>query len=255
MLLVLDVGNTNIVMGLFDKDRLAYQWRVKTDREKTEDEYAMLVQSLFDYHELDFSLIDDLIISSVVPPIMYALERMGEKYFKRKPIIVGKTPVHEYLKMNYPTPNEIGADRVVNAVGAIKSYGAPLIIIDFGTATTYCYIDESESYCGGAITPGIKISIDALYNRAAKLPKVEITHPERVIGKSTVNAMQSGLYYGYVGQVDELVRRFKKESGCNPKVIATGGLAELIADESEMIDVVDHALTLKGLKEIYHNVK
>ncbi|WP_026065087.1 type III pantothenate kinase [Amphibacillus jilinensis] len=255
MLFVLDVGNTNTVLGLFEGNNLAYQWRIKTDRDKTEDEFAMLVKSLFDHQALSFSVVKDIMISSVVPPIMYALESMAEKYFNRKAIVIGETPIDSYLKMKYPNPAELGADRIVNAVGAIAEYGSPLIVVDFGTATTYCYIDETASYVGGAIIPGIKISLDALYSQAAKLPKVEITHPKNIIGLSTVDAMQSGLYFGYVGQVDEMVRRFKKESGQNPKVIATGGLAELIADESATIDIVDSALTLKGLKEIYQCVR
>ncbi|SEO91317.1 pantothenate kinase [Amphibacillus marinus] len=254
MLFVLDVGNTNTVLGLFDQEELVYQWRVKTDRNKTEDEFAMLVKSLFDYQSLTFSLVKDVVISSVVPPLMYALESMAEKYFGKKAIIVGNHPIESYLKMKYPNPHELGADRIVNAVGAIDEHGGPLIIIDFGTATTYCYIDESSSYVGGAILPGIKISLDALYHHAAKLPKVEITHPKSVIGSTTVDAMQSGIYFGYVGQVDEMVRRFKKESKQNPTVIATGGLAELISDESETIDIVDPALTLKGLLKIYQKV-
>lgn len=255
MIFVLDVGNTNTVLGIFNKAKLSYQWRIKTDREKTEDEFAMLIQSLFKHESLKFEDIDGIIISSVVPPIMYAFERMAEKYFKQKPIIVGDYPIDAYLKMKYPNPKELGADRIVNAVGALESYGAPLIIIDFGTATTYCYIDEESAYVGGAIVPGIKISLDALYSKAAKLPKVEITHPKEIIGLSTVEAMQSGVYYGYVGQVDEVVRRFKLESGTNPKVIATGGLSTLISGESSTIDIVDPSLTLRGLYSIYQRVK
>lgn len=255
MLFVLDVGNTNTVMGLLEDKEIIYQWRIKTDREKTEDEFAVLMTALFAQHELTFDCVDDIIISSVVPPIMYALEKLALKYFDKQAIVVGEAPIESYLNMKYPVPKEIGADRIVNAVGAIKTYGAPLIVIDFGTATTYCYIDETESYVGGAIIPGIKISMDALYNKAAKLPKVEIKHPENIIGQSTVEAMQSGLYFGYVGQVDEVVRRFKVESKSEPTVVATGGLADLIADESATIDVVDPVLTLKGLAEIYQSVK
>ncbi|MCZ0703575.1 type III pantothenate kinase [Natronobacillus azotifigens] len=255
MIFVFDVGNTNTVLGIFKEDKLAYQWRIKTDREKTEDEFAMLIKSLFEHESLSFKDIEGIIISSVVPPIMYSFERMAEKYFNQKPIVVGDYPIGSYLKMKYPNPNELGADRIVNAVGAIQEYGAPLIIIDFGTATTYCYIDQDAAYVGGAIVPGIKISLDALYTNAAKLPKVEITHPKEIIGLSTVEAMQSGVYFGYVGQVDEVVRRFQKESGTNPKVIATGGLSTLIADESNTIDITDPALTLKGLYIIYQKVQ
>ncbi|WP_067841186.1 type III pantothenate kinase [Amphibacillus sediminis] len=254
MLFVLDVGNTNTVLGLFKQDQLVYQWRINTDRNKTEDEMAMLIKSLFDYESISFEMVDAIIISSVVPTLMYALETMAEKYFNKKAIIVGDYPIEAYLQMKYPNPNELGADRIVNAVGAIKEYGGPLIIIDFGTATTYCYIDETHAYVGGAITPGVKISLDALYDHAAKLPKVEITQPQSVIGRSTITAMQSGVYFGYVGQVDEIVRRIKRESGQNPTVIATGGLANLIAHESSTINIVDPALTLKGLAEIYRKV-
>mgnify|MGYP005854060079 CR=1 FL=1 len=254
MIFVLDVGNTNTVLGIFDQGELRYQWRIKTDRDKTEDEFAMLVKSFFEHEDLLFSNIKGIIISSVVPPIMYAFDRMAEKYFNLKPLIVGAETIELFLKMKYPNPAELGADRIVNAIGAIESYGAPLIIIDFGTATTYCYVNEEEEYVGGAIAPGINISLEALYSKAAKLPKVEIKHPEEIIGLSTVEAMQSGVYFGYVGQVDEVVRRFKKVSDLDPKVVATGGLATLIAGESSMVDIVDPALTLKGLYVIYEKM-
>lgn len=255
MLLVLDVGNTNTVLGLFENDQLMFKWRIKTDREKTEDEYAILVSSLFEHHGLKLDIVSNIIISSVVPPIMYALELMAKKYFKVSPVIVGDYPIDKYLNMKYPNPKELGADRIVNAVGAIKEYGSPLIIIDFGTATTYCYIDETSAYVGGAIVPGIKISVDALYDRAAKLPRVEIEKTEKIIGSSTIEAIQSGVFFGYIGQVDAVVRQMKQESKQNPKVIATGGLAELIGEQSYEIDVIDSFLTLKGLAEIYKIVK
>jgi len=255
MLFVLDVGNTNTVLGVFENDTLKHEWRIKTDRYKTEDEFGMLIKSLFDYTGIAFSDIHGVIISSVVPPIMFALEKMSRDYFHLDPIIIGKEDVGLYLKMNYPTPNEIGADRIVNAVGAIEEYGTPLIIIDFGTATTYCYINEEAAYCGGIITPGINISMEALYSKASKLPKIEIQAPETVVGQTTVEAMKSGVFYGYIGQVDGLVNRIKKEKKGNPKVIATGGLSKLIADESESIDVVDSHLTLKGLYLIYEKIK
>lgn len=255
MLLVIDVGNTNTVIGLLEEKKIEYQWRIKTDRHKTEDEFAMMLDHLFRYHSLTFSVVSDVIISSVVPPIMYALEKMVAKYFKKEAIIVGDYPIQSYLNMRYPHPKEIGADRIVNAVGAIDTYGAPLIVIDFGTATTFCYVDETKHYVGGAILPGIKLSLEALYEKAAKLPKVEITHPTNAIGQSTVEAMQSGLYFGYVGQVDAMVERFKREGHKGATVIATGGLAHLIADESRTIDHVDPMLTLKGLASIYDAIK
>ncbi|MGP4070606.1 type III pantothenate kinase [Halobacillus sp. B29] len=252
---VLDVGNTNTVLGVFDNGSLSYHWRIKTDRHKTEDEYGMLIKSLFDHEGLTFEDMDGVIISSVVPPIMFALERMSRYYFKKQPMIIGEGNVSHGLAMKYPHPEEIGADRIVNAVGAIEDYSLPLIIIDFGTATTYCYINESGEYMGGAIAPGINISMEALYAKAAKLPKIEIKSPDNVVGQSTVEAMQAGVFYGYVGQVDEVVRRMKETAESTPTVIATGGLATLIAGQSRTIDHVDPYLTLKGLHKIYQRNK
>ncbi|WP_164670640.1 type III pantothenate kinase [Virgibacillus doumboii] len=251
MIFVLDVGNTNTVLGVFKEDKLIYEWRIKTDRYKTEDEFGMLMKSLLDHEGISLTDIDGIIISSVVPPIMFALEKMCSKYVGREPLIIGKETVHTYLRMAYPNPKEIGADRIVNAVGAIEEYNAPLVIIDFGTATTYCYINEKKEYQGGLITPGIHISMEALYSKASKLPKIEIQAPENVIGSSTVEAMQSGVFYGYVGQVDGIVKRMKADMQQEPKVIATGGLAALISEASETIDHVDKHLTLKGLYLIY----
>lgn len=251
MLFVLDTGNTNTVLGVFENDQLKYEWRIKTDRYKTEDEFGMLIKSLFDYKGIAFTDIKDVIISSVVPPIMIALEKMCQIYFNLHPLIIGKEDVDSFLGMRYPHPEEIGADRIVNAVGAIETYGSPLIIIDFGTATTYCYVNEKMEYCGGIISPGIKISMEALYSKASKLPKIEIQAPANVIGTSTVEAMQSGVFYGYVGQVDGIVRRMEQQIRKEPTVIATGGLASLIADASETIHFVEPHLTLKGLYLIY----
>ncbi|WP_077623925.1 type III pantothenate kinase [Sediminibacillus massiliensis] len=254
MIFVLDVGNTNTVLGVFASEELKYQWRIKTDRYKTEDEFAMLIKSLLEHEGITFSDIKGVIISSVVPPIMNALDRMCRNYFHKQPMIIGSSEVDNLLDMKYPNPAEIGADRIVNAVGAIEEYGSPLVIIDFGTATTYCYINEAKEYVGGAIAPGINISMEALYSNAAKLPKIEIKRPESVVGSSTVEAMQSGVYFGYIGQVDEVVRRLKKESETDVKVVATGGLAPLIGHDSATIDIIDPSLTLKGLYLIYkHN--
>lgn len=251
MIFVLDVGNTNTVLGIFDQGKLKYQWRMQTDKNKTEDEFGMFFKSLFAHEDISFSDVDGIIISSVVPPILFALQRMADKYFHCRPMVIGEEMVNPHLKMAYPNPKEIGADRIVNAVGTIKEYGAPSIIIDFGTATTYCYINEKEEYVGGAITPGINISLDALYTNAAKLPKIELKRTDKVIGSSTVEAMQSGVYYGYVGQVDEVVSRIKGETGTSAQVIATGGFATLLVEDSATIDIVDPFLTLKGLYEIY----
>lgn len=250
MLLVLDTGNTNIVLGVYEGTQLKYHWRMETYRHKTEDEYAMQVKALFSHVGLEFSDINGIIISSVVPPVMFPLEQMCKKYFRQQPVIVGPG-VKTGLNIKYENPREVGADRIVNAVAAIHEYGSPLIIVDFGTATTYCYVNEHAEYMGGAIAPGINISMEALFDRASKLPRVELTRPEHVVGKNTVSAMQAGILYGYVGQVEGLVNRMKAESKKVPTVIATGGLAPLISKETDMIDFVDEYLTLKGLKLIH----
>lgn len=251
MIFVLDIGNTNTVLGVFKDNQLLHEWRIKTDRHKTEDEFAILIKSLFNLQNIKFSDVKGIIISSVVPPIMFALEQMCRKYFAIDPLIIGRKEVDSQLGMSYPTPHEIGADRIVNAVGAIDSYGAPVIIVDFGTATTFCYINAKEEYYGGIIAPGVNISMEALYNKASKLPRIEIQRPKSVIGQSTVEAMQSGVYYGYVGQVDGIIQQIKEQVDDEPTVIATGGLAPLIARGSKMIDYVDQQLTLKGLYIIY----
>lgn len=255
MLFVIDVGNTNTVLGVFENKTLKHEWRIRTDRHKTEDELGMLTKSLLEHKGIQFKDINGIIISSVVPPIMFALEKMCRIYFNIEPLIVGRETIDSSLKKCYPNPHEIGADRIVNAVGAIEEYGSPLVIIDFGTATTYCYINEKEEYVGGIISPGITISMDALYKNASKLPKIEIEAPESIVGQSTVEAMQSGVFYGFVGQVDGIVTRIKKSVNENVTVIATGGLASLIADGSQEIDYVDAHLTLKGLQLIYEGNK
>lgn len=250
LIFVFDVGNTNIVLGVYDQEELKHHWRIETNRSKTEDEFGMIIRNLFNHANLSFSDIDGIIISSVVPPIMFSLERMCQKYFHIKPLVVGPG-IKTGLNIKYENPREVGADRIVNAVAAIHEYGSPLIIVDFGTATTYCYIDEHKQYMGGAIAPGINISTEALYTRAAKLPRIEIARPDGVVGKNTVAAMQAGILYGYVGQVEGIVKRMKDHSKAKPTVIATGGLSNLIAQESNIIDIVDPFLTLKGLQIIY----
>jgi type III pantothenate kinase len=250
MILVLDVGNTNTVLGVYNNDELKYHWRIETSRSKTEDEYGMVIKALFNHENIKFSDIEGIIISSVVPPIMFAMERMCLKYFNITPIIVGPG-VKTGLNIKLDNPREVGADRIVNAVAGIHYYGTPLIIVDFGTATTYCYINEDGQYLGGAIAPGISISTEALYTKAAKLPRIEIAKPDHVVGKNTVNAMQSGILYGYVGQVEGIVKRMKEQSNVIPKVVATGGLAKLISSESTIIDHIDPWLTLNGLNLIY----
>jgi type III pantothenate kinase len=250
MILVFDVGNTNIVLGVFRGDELVANWRLSTNRFRTADEYGILLKELFAISGLEMKTVKALLISSVVPPLMFTLEQMCVKFFGLTPLVVGPG-IKTGLAINYENPREVGADRIVNAVAGFTKYGGPLIIVDFGTATTFCAISARGEYMGGAIAPGIGISTEALFTRAAKLPRVEVVKPQSVIGKNTVSSMQSGIFYGFVGQVEELARRIKKELGEKAKVIATGGLAELIAQESSSIDLVDPFLTLWGLKIIY----
>lgn len=250
MLLVFDVGNTNTVLGVYDGNELKQHWRISSDRGKTVDEYGMLISSLFNHGGLKRSDVKATLISSVVPPLTIPLSHVCQRYFGSEPIVVGPG-VKTGMSIKYDNPREVGADRIVNAVGAYKKYGGPLIIVDFGTATTYCAVAENSDYLGGVIVPGIGISAEALFQRAAKLPRVELAKPKSVIAKNTVSSMQSGLIYGTVGQVDELVTRIKAEMEGDPKVIATGGLANLIAQESKTIEIVEPLLTLEGLLAIY----
>jgi len=249
MIFVCDVGNTNIVWGVYEEDALKYHWRVATSRDKTEDEMAMLIKNLLNQANLDFTDFDGVIISSVVPSIMFSLERMCVKYFHLKPIVVGPG-VKTGLNLKVDNAKEIGADRIVNAVAGVHYYKVPLIIVDFGTATTFCYIDDKGQYLGGAIAPGLTISTEALYEQASKLPRIEISRPDHVIGRNTITAMQSGIVFGYVGLVEGIVRRMQKESG-QATVIATGGLAPFIAKVTAIFDHIDPFLTLKGLYLIY----
>lgn len=249
--LVMDAGNSNIILGVYKNDKLIYHWRMETDTRKTEDEYAMQIKAFFTHEGIIFEQITGIIISSVVPPIMFALEAMCKKYFSVQPLVVGPG-VKTGLNIKYENPREVGADRIVNAVAALAEYaGKPLIIVDFGTAITYCYLNERGDYMGGAIAPGITISTEALYTRASKLPRIEIARTPQIIGKNTIAAMQAGVFYGFIGQVEGIVNRMKMQSKEEPLVIATGGLAKLIASETQMIDVVDTFLTLKGLHIIY----
>lgn len=250
MLLVIDVGNTNIVLGVFKGEELLDHWRVSTNRLRTTDEYGVLIRNLFYLNGVDAEEIKAIIISSVVPPVMPTLERMCQRYFGLVPLVIGPG-VKTGMDIKYDNPREVGADRIVNAVGAYAKYGGPVIIIDFGTATTFCAVDKKGNYLGGSICPGIGISTDALVQRTAKLPRIEIRRTERVICRNTVESMQAGVYYGFVGQIDGIVSRMRKELGCNAKVVATGGLAVVIAPASNSIDVVEPMLTLEGLRIIY----
>ncbi|OPJ54830.1 type III pantothenate kinase [Alkalithermobacter paradoxus] len=251
MLLVFDVGNTNIVVGVYDGKKLIKDWRISTDKDKTSDEYGMLIRQLFRYENLELELIDDVIISSVVPNVMHSLENFARKYCGKEPMVVGPG-IKTGINIKYDNPKQVGADRIVNAVAAYDKYGGPIIVVDFGTATTFCAISQNGEYLGGTISPGIKISSEALFQKASKLPRVELIKPEMVICKNTVSAMQAGIIYGYAGLVDNIVNMMKKElKNKNVKVIATGGLASLIFSESKSIDYVDKDLTLEGLRLIH----
>jgi type III pantothenate kinase len=251
MILVLDAGNTNIVLGVFNDGRMVTNWRISTDKNKSSDEYGMLIGQLFGYHELKMRELEAVVMSSVVPPIMHSLQRAIIKYSGINPLVVGPG-VKTGIDIKYDNPKEVGSDRIVNAVAAIHKYGGPVILVDFGTATTFCAVSEKGEYLGGAIAPGIIISSDALFQRAAKLPRVELIKPERYVCKNTVSSMQSGIVFGYAGLVEHMIRNMKKELGWDhAKVIATGGLARLIAGQTQAIDVVDGLLTLDGLHIIY----
>ncbi|WP_425519813.1 type III pantothenate kinase [Tissierella simiarum] len=257
MLLVIDVGNTNIVFGVYKDQELLYDWRIATDKDRTSDEYGLLFEQIFKYHGLCPKDVENVIISSVVPTLMHTLPAMSIKYFNIDPIVVGPG-VKTGMNIKYDNPREVGADRIVNAVAAYEKYGGPLIIVDFGTAITFCAISKEGDYLGGVITPGIKISSEALFLRTAKLPKVEISRPEKVIAKNTINSIQSGLVYGYIGMVDYIIERMIEEMKDNGKVetvIATGGFSSLIASESKYINKIDKMLTLEGLRIIYERNK
>ena len=250
MLLVIDVGNTNTVLGIFDNDVLVHDWRIRTVTDHTVDEYGMLIYNLYKTSKISSQNITDIIISCVVPPMLNILEPVCEKYFNLKPLIVGPG-VKTGMPIFYDNPKEVGADRIVNAVAAYERYKRDLIIVDFGTATTFDYVSAKGEYLGGCISPGIMISSEALFERAAKLPRVELSKPKTVIAKDTVSSMQAGIVYGYAGLVDGLVERIKAEVKGNPKVVATGGLARIVAAETRTIEVVDDMLTLEGLYIIY----
>lgn len=250
MLLVFDVGNTNIVLGVYKGKELVSNWRIATDKQKTSDEYGVLINDLFKYEDMNFSEVSAVIISSVVPDVMHSLENFSRKYCKKEPLVVGPG-IKTGINIKYENPQQVGADRIVNAVGAMEKYGTPLVVIDFGTATTFCAVSDKGEYLGGSIVPGVKISMDALFQKASKLPKVEIIKPKGVIGKNTVWAMQSGIFFGYAGLVDNIVNMMKSELGDDTKVVATGGLASLICAETKTVDHVDKFLTLDGLRIIY----
>jgi type III pantothenate kinase len=250
MLLVVDVGNTNTVLGLFDGEQLVHDWRIRTVVDHTVDEYGMLIYNLYKTSRISSRTINNIIISCVVPPMLNILEPLCQKYFNLKPLIVGPG-VKTGMPIYYDNPKEVGADRIVNAVAGYEKYKRDLIIVDFGTATTFDYISAKGEYMGGCISPGIMISSEALFERAAKLPRVELSKPKSIVAKDTVSSMQAGIMYGYAGLVDGICDRIKAEVKSNPLVVATGGLAKIVAPETKSINVVDEMLTLEGLRIIY----
>ncbi|MFY9269957.1 MAG: type III pantothenate kinase [Candidatus Manganitrophaceae bacterium] len=250
MLLVIDVGNTNVVFGVFDKKKLIGEWRVATHFHQTADEYGVLLIDLLKARKIKIERIMGAILSSVVPPLTPVFQEMTRKYFSREAMVV----THELetgLLIRYDNPKEIGADRIVNAAAAYHLYGGPAIIVDFGTATTFGVISREGEYLGGAIAPGLTLSAEALFSRASKLPRVELIKPKTVIGRDTISSMQSGMIFGYAGLVDEMVRRIRRETGSEGLVVATGGLSSLIAPECGTIQKIRPTLTLEGLMIIY----
>jgi type III pantothenate kinase len=254
MLLTIDVGNTNIVLGVFDGERLAHSWRLTTLRERTADELGILVTGLCAHHGVPSSTIAGIVMASVVPPLTATLVAMSRHYFGRTPLTLDPG-VNTGMPVLYDQPGDVGADRVVNGVAAFERYGKPagepVIVVDFGTATTFDAITAKGEYLGGVICPGVQISADALFQRAARLPRIEVRKPATVIGRNTVASMQAGLFWGYVDMVEGLVRRMRRELGARAVCVATGGLAPIVAAETDVIQHVDGALTLYGLRIVW----
>jgi type III pantothenate kinase len=254
MLLAIDVGNTNIVLGVFEDGRLGASWRLATLRERTADELGILTTGLLAYGRIDKAAITGIVIASVVPPLTGTILEMTARYFGHTPLVVDGE-VKTGMPVRYDTPADVGADRIVNGIGAFEKYGRPsgrpVIVVDFGTATTFDAISSRGEYLGGVIAPGVQISADALFQRAARLPRVDVRKPPAVIGRTTVASMQAGLFYGYVSLVEGIVRRMRAELGEDAACVATGGLAEMIAPETSVIEAVDAELTLNGLSIVW----
>lgn len=250
MILTLDVGNTNIKTALFDGPVMMKYWRLSTNKMSTSDEYGIVLTNLFANEGIPKSAVEGIIISSVVPTINFTIEHMCLNYFNRTPMFV-EPGIKTGINIRYENPRELGSDRIANAVAAYEEYGAPTIFIDFGTATTFGVVDQGGTFLGGCICPGIKLASEALVSGTAKLPRFALEKPERVIGRTTLTNLQSGMYYGYVGLVMNIVRKIKQELNRDATVVATGGMAAMIAEESKVIDKLDGLLTLKGLRLIY----
>ena len=260
MLLAFDVGNTNIVAGVYNGEELVQFWRMQTSETKSADEYGIMLKSLFEAEKLRTEDVDAIIIASVVPSMLYTLQHLSRKYFNLTALVVGPG-IKTGLVVKYDNPKQLGADRIVNSVAALAKYPAPLIVIDYGTATTFCALSDKNEYLGGAIVPGIKIGAQALVARTAALPRIEIESPGKIICRNTIDGMQAGVVYSNVGMTEYMVARMKKEiaeyTGCTKPVtvIATGGLSGLIDDETDCIDFVDKGLTLTGLQILYEKNK
>jgi type III pantothenate kinase len=250
LLLALDVGNTHITAGVFRGSELLARWRLGTDRARTEDEYGVFLRQLFEVDALTPEEVLGVVVASVVPPLSGVLEKLAVRYFNKKPLMV-RPDTDTGIRVLYDNPREVGADRIVNALAAYTLYGGPCIVVDFGTATTFDVISRTGEYLGGAISPGILTSTEALFHKAAKLPRIELIDPGSAIGKNTISSMQAGIVYGFAGQVDALVKHIRRELGENATVIATGGLASMVAPHAETIQKVDVDLTLTGLRLIY----
>lgn len=251
MLLTIDVGNSNITIGLYSGSEIQRIWRLQTVHARTGDEYGLMMRQLIEHASFRIEKIEGVIVASVVPILTRTVEEFVRSHFDREPLVVGPG-IKTGMPILYDPPKDVGADRIVNAVAAYKRFGTACIVVDFGTATTFDSVTERGEYAGGAIAPGIQISMEALFSRAAKLPKVDIQKPRAVVGRNTVESMQSGIYFGYAGLVDGLVRRMRAEMKADPvRVVATGGLANVVARDSETIEAVDDALTLEGLRLIY----
>jgi type III pantothenate kinase len=250
MLLAIDIGNTNIVLGLYQGKKLITHWRLATQAERTADEYGVIITQLVDYEGIRSDQIAAIVVSCVVPPMLTVAQELAEKFFKRDPLIVGPG-IKTGMPILYESPKDVGADRIVNGIAAYEKYRDACIIVDFGTATTIDLISKKGEYVGGAIAPGLSISLEALVQRASKLPRIEIVKPKEVVGRNTINSIQAGIFFGYVGLVDGIVKRIQKEQNVQAKVVATGGLAPLVASECSTINAVDEFLTLEGLRIIY----
>lgn len=257
MLLAIDVGNTNIVLGIYENEKLIKILRIRSDRKKTYDEYGIQLKEYFIHFNIDQNQLDNIIISSVVPDITHSLKSACESYFNIRPLVVGEN-TNIGMNIMYDNPKEVGADRLVNSISAYEKYGGPLIIIDFGTATTHDVIDEKGNYLGGTISPGMQISSDALSEKTAKLPKIDLILPKRVVGKNTVESMQSGIVNGFIGLIDHLTELIIREMNWKEEeltIITTGGYAPMISKNSKFTNIIDQDLTLSGLKIIYERTK